>query len=280
MVMTDYEGLGTKGPHPYLNGEAEARDVLDMMRAARELLNVDGRVVLSDRFAIVGHSQGGHAALFAASTAATWTPELKLEGVAAIAPASRLTNLPLLAVGPPADRPFLALSLLGALRGGPTIDLNSILTPAGLKLFQETIDTQCRVELSEPSSWARLLPGLFNLLGDWGKPPSEFWKQLDEMDPVKPALTIDVPIRLSQAVNDERVNVEGTRALFQALQAPDRPSRVPVDYKEYDENNPVATPDPAKLGAHFGILITDIDPLVQWLEQIFKQLSISKENVA
>jgi alpha/beta superfamily hydrolase len=61
VVMTDYEGMGIPGPHPYLLGESEARDVLDMVRAARQLYPQ-----ISHRLAIVGHSQGGQAALFAA----------------------------------------------------------------------------------------------------------------------------------------------------------------------------------------------------------------------
>ena len=37
IVATDYEGLGTPGPHPYLVGASEARSVLDAVRAATEL---------------------------------------------------------------------------------------------------------------------------------------------------------------------------------------------------------------------------------------------------
>ncbi|HEY0095412.1 MAG TPA: lipase family protein, partial [Archangium sp.] len=88
VVMTDYEGLGTKGPHPYLLGKSEARGILDIVRAARQL-----HPELSDQFAIVGHSQGGQAALFGAHHAPEWTPELTLRGVAALAPASAVGTL-------------------------------------------------------------------------------------------------------------------------------------------------------------------------------------------
>ena len=37
VVRTDYEGLGTPGPHPYLIGVSEGRSTLDMVRAARRL---------------------------------------------------------------------------------------------------------------------------------------------------------------------------------------------------------------------------------------------------
>jgi hypothetical protein len=37
VAATDYPGLGTAGPHPYLVGTSEARAVLDSVRAARTL---------------------------------------------------------------------------------------------------------------------------------------------------------------------------------------------------------------------------------------------------
>jgi Secretory lipase len=37
VVSTDYEGLGTPGPHQYLNGRSEAFGTIDSVRAARKL---------------------------------------------------------------------------------------------------------------------------------------------------------------------------------------------------------------------------------------------------
>ncbi len=89
VVATDYPGLGTPGPHPYLVGVSEGRAVLDAVRAAREVPEAGaGR-----RYVVWGHSQGGHAALFAGELAPTYAPELELSGVAAIAPATDLARL-------------------------------------------------------------------------------------------------------------------------------------------------------------------------------------------
>ena len=47
----------------------------------------------SNRFAVWGHSQGGHAALYTGEVAARYAPDLKLVGVAAAAPATYLVEL-------------------------------------------------------------------------------------------------------------------------------------------------------------------------------------------
>ena len=86
VVATDYEGLGTPGPHPWLVGESEARGVLDIVRAARRLDEAGA----SGEFVVWGHSQGGQAALFTGEIAQDWAPELELKGVIASATPSQL----------------------------------------------------------------------------------------------------------------------------------------------------------------------------------------------
>ncbi len=89
VVATDYPGLGTVGPHPYLVGVSEGRAVLDSVRAVRRLENAQA----GTRFVVWGHSQGGHAALYAGLLARHYSPELDLIGVAAAAPATELGTL-------------------------------------------------------------------------------------------------------------------------------------------------------------------------------------------
>ena len=89
LVATDYVGLGTDGPHPYLVGQGEARSVLDSVRAARQLAGL----TLSDSTVVWGHSQGGHAALWTGVLGPAYAPDVSLSGVAAMAPASNLPRL-------------------------------------------------------------------------------------------------------------------------------------------------------------------------------------------
>ncbi|NKI94670.1 hypothetical protein FHT26_002609 [Rhizobacter sp. SG703] len=88
-VATDYLGLGADGIHPYLVGTGQARSALDAVRAARQMAGV----ALSDRTVVWGHSQGGNAALWAGTLAPTYSPDVPLDGIAAIAPASHLPAL-------------------------------------------------------------------------------------------------------------------------------------------------------------------------------------------
>ncbi|MEU8896763.1 lipase family protein [Nocardia sp. NPDC048505] len=84
VAATDYEGLGTKEPHPYLDGEAIADDIIDIARAVHQMdLNIDRRTVIG------GFSQGGHGSLFAAAICTAYAPELDLRGTVSLAPPVR-----------------------------------------------------------------------------------------------------------------------------------------------------------------------------------------------
>jgi acetyl esterase/lipase len=88
IAATDYPGLGTPGPHPYLVGLSEARAVIDSVRAARTFPGMSNH-----RYAVWGHSQGGQAALFTGMISKDYAPELELLGLAAAAPATDLATL-------------------------------------------------------------------------------------------------------------------------------------------------------------------------------------------
>jgi alpha-beta hydrolase superfamily lysophospholipase len=89
VAATDYPGLGTPGPHPYLVGDSEARAVIDIVRVAGSLPGAGG----GKDFTVWGHSQGGQAVLFTGMIANSYAPELRLLGVAAAAPATELATL-------------------------------------------------------------------------------------------------------------------------------------------------------------------------------------------
>jgi Secretory lipase len=126
VVLSDYEGLGTPGRHPYLVGESEGRGVLDAALAARELPDAGA----GDQLSIFGYSQGGHGALFAGQLAADWAPDYELVGTVAGAPA---TELPIIfgAAGSLPIAGFLYMIIAGFAEAYPVADPSLVLTPAG-----------------------------------------------------------------------------------------------------------------------------------------------------
>lgn len=88
VVATDYPGLGTRGPHAYLVGDAAAAAVLDSVRAARNFAQAHA----GPRFVAWGHSQGAHAALFSGRRAQAYAPDLQMLGIAAVSPPTELAE--------------------------------------------------------------------------------------------------------------------------------------------------------------------------------------------
>lgn len=139
VASTDYAGLGTPGLHPYLDGPSEGRAVIDAVAAAGGLPGV----ALDGRTAVWGHSQGGHAALFAREMVESRRPELDLVGTVAIAPPSDIAismTLILMAMQPKA---FPALALAGIADGHPGADLHTVLTPQAAATVAAVADRSC-----------------------------------------------------------------------------------------------------------------------------------------
>lgn len=95
VLAPDYEGFGTNSIHPYYQRASHANAVLDAIPAAHQISGID----ISDDWAIVGHSQGGHVALAAAR--ATALPAYPLQAVVALAPGTDIM--------PFSDRAFEAI---------------------------------------------------------------------------------------------------------------------------------------------------------------------------
>ncbi|HWT04648.1 MAG TPA: lipase family protein, partial [Xanthomonadales bacterium] len=202
VVQTDYEGQGTPGVHPYLVGVAEGRDVVDMVRAARGVNPRVGR-----RFVVMGHSQGGQSALFAASLAPAWAPELQLLGGVALAPASHLgpwlrglttRQEPYLGFG------FAALLIRGYASIDPAVRADRLLSDAAMPLQSQLTD-RCVLGLIKPDSWAGLPPAkAFRADADL----APLLRQADANEPG--SLAYGVPVLMLQGTADTTVSPAST----------------------------------------------------------------------
>jgi len=178
VLRTDYEGLGTPGKHPYLIGESEGRSVLDIVQAARQL---DPKI--SKRYLIAGHSQGGHAALFAAGLAQSWVPSLKLRGTVAFAPGSHIADQTSLlpALTSPSGLTALATLIVdGASTQSSAINVNQILSDPVLQ-FYPLLQQQCLSRLGAPDE-----------LG--GIPPSNLQRSGADLSALTPVLAAMNPL--------------------------------------------------------------------------------------
>jgi pimeloyl-ACP methyl ester carboxylesterase len=106
VVATDYEGLGTPGLHTYLLTDALGRATIDGVRAAKALVPSAGT-----RWAVIGHSEGGQAALGAGELAATYGKGLTYLGAVAYAPANHLEQM--VAAPDKFGSPYLAYMAVG-----------------------------------------------------------------------------------------------------------------------------------------------------------------------
>lgn len=135
--ITDYEGLGTPGRHPYLVGESEGRSVIDAALAAALLPDAEaGTTTL-----VAGYSQGGHGALWANQVAAEWAPDLDVVGTFAGAPATELDVI-LGAAGSPGVVGFAALMIAGFEAAYPEADPALVLTEEGVDRL-DAVDEGC-----------------------------------------------------------------------------------------------------------------------------------------
>jgi acetyl esterase/lipase len=127
VALSDYEGLGTPGRHPYLVGESEGRSVLDAAKAARQLPDAGA----GDQLAIFGYSQGGHGALWAGQLAAEWAPDYEVTDTVAGAPATEMPVIFAAAGSLPGVAGFLYMIIAGYAEAYPEADPSLVLTPAG-----------------------------------------------------------------------------------------------------------------------------------------------------
>ena len=140
VVVVDYVGLGTEGPHRFLNRTEEARSVLDAARAVQEVegSGIDGQTKLQLR----GYSQGGHATAAALELASDWAPELNIAAASAGAVPTDLNEA--LSQLPSAYNGFFFFAV-DSFAEQADVDLSDHLNQKGLDTI-EAAANQCTVE--------------------------------------------------------------------------------------------------------------------------------------
>jgi acetyl esterase/lipase len=152
VVGSDYAGLGTPGLMSYLNSVTTARGIVDSVLAAHDM-----NLELSPKWAVVGQSQGGGAAVATARWATEFSAGSGLDyrGVVATGTPANVETIvkqagPAMAV-PPALGPMgsaYTAYIVAALRDArPDLHLDQVLTPNG-RVAADEAEIRCAADLA------------------------------------------------------------------------------------------------------------------------------------
>ncbi|WP_418005973.1 alpha/beta hydrolase family protein [Mycobacterium sp. PDNC021] len=237
VVGSDYTGLGTPGLMSYLNSVATAHAIIDSVIAAHHL-----DLPLSPKWALVGQSQGGAAAVASARWATEFSKGTGLDyrGVVATGTPANIDDVVITAgpdmVLPPGLGPVASAYTAYILAGFREVrpDVNSVLNPAGLAAADKA-ETLCTARLSAAvtgmtppqffSAPLGSLPGMRGALADFmGTPVAGY----------------DRPIFLGVGLKDRDVPPSSTLKFADQLKANGQDVTLKI-YPEDDHSSTVLT---------------------------------------
>jgi alpha-beta hydrolase superfamily lysophospholipase len=159
VVATDYAGLGTEGRHAYLDMLSNATDVVNSVPAAHAAVTD-----LSQKWLVVGHSQGGLASLGVAELEGE-IKDPNFLGTVALAGASDLRDSidAVLKARVPVLNGLMAFWVYGVKTVYPKLDLRDVLTRQALTIYDASVENGC----SEASGAFSALPTDEILQPDW-----------------------------------------------------------------------------------------------------------------
>ncbi|BAD60084.1 alpha/beta hydrolase [Nocardia farcinica] len=232
VVAADYAGLGTAGEHPYLNGMVEAHNIVDAVRAATAQYPN-----LARRWAVVGQSQGGGAAVVTARYATELGgPELDYRGAVGTGVPAYIEDI-LMPLGPgmppielgPHTSAYVLYILAGLETTHPELNIGSYLTEAGR-------DWVARARTSCVEAFGTELAAHDVVLGDlFARPLAE----IPDLHGVLarylglPESGYDRPLFLGQGLRDTDVITPQTLRFAATLQSRGEP----VTLRVYDEDH-------------------------------------------
>ena len=226
VVATDYQGLGTPGLMNYLSGRVEATSIVDSVKAAHQL-----DLPLSNRWAIVGQSQGAGAGLNAAQRATDLSAgtDLDYRGVVATGTPANIE----LIVGragpgfPPVTLPapinaYAAYLLAGFSDASVDFSVPALLSPRGLEVL-ELARTLCYDDLADALEGQRLGDLFIAPLSSIPWVQTALWLYMGT-----PFTGYDRPIFLGQGLLDTDVPAPSALSLYAQMVANNQPVELHV----------------------------------------------------
>ena len=258
VVGADYQGLGAPGSPGYLVGTIEGQNVLDAARAAHAR-----EAAIGGELFFFGHSQGGHAAGFAAQIAPSYAPELNPIGTILAAPAANLTDLiPLAfstgpdAVTPPEAVVFLYLAALSYQVAYPELTIEELLKePYGFRALP-IFGNVCAVTGGTPVGVNQLLDAVIpvglpfrpiDFFIDYTEFPPPWTARIDQND--LGGEPIDSPILMVQGCADTTIPIATNFAYFENTLCPTGET---ADFRTYPGQT------------HSGVVIAAFPDVIAW----------------
>lgn len=153
VAATDYHGLGTPGVHSYHVSDELALATIDSVAAVHRFEEAGP---LTPSWVVVGHSEGGLAALAVDQRSDEALPELDYRGAVVAAPSAQLGSVAAVMFTLPEGRGYGALLLEAAAELEPRLDPAVALKPAAAE----------REALLTHGCWEEAVPGFDDLAAD------------------------------------------------------------------------------------------------------------------
>lgn len=204
VARPDFEGIGVRGGHPYLMGGSLGESMRRMAEATAQVLPLDGDWVAA------GHSEGAVAAFNAGDTRRPAVPGLRLRGIEAITPVTRMERLiellqdtPVAVPGATSVLTALAALLIKGLSVQDPAFKDLVLRQGGLseqaRALWPHLERRCLAGLSATDSWGGLAPA--DLLGPRGAEASQRLREELASTDVR-TLPLAVPVRIEAGALD------------------------------------------------------------------------------
>ncbi len=220
VAATDYHGLGTPGVHTYHRSQELAAATIDSVTAAHQLAELGP---LRPDWFVIGHSEGGLAALATDAIARSSLPDLNYRGAVVAAPTPPLATFAPVMFGIK-GRGYAVLLLEAAAKVAPELDPAVALGP----------EARRRVALVTHGCWEEAVPGFDDIdpntmlaSPDVGRRLAEVMAEWAAYDPA----TIKGPILVVQGEADDSVLPPITAKLVDDLCAHSRT----VEYRTYPD---------------------------------------------
>jgi len=244
-TASDYQGEGTPGLMPYIDGKSAAQDTINIVRAARKLHGSHA----SSNYVVWGHSEGGQTAMFGLHVGADYAPELKLKGVVAGAPPSQFNLIfTFLKNSPFRHYLLMATGGLNAAYGDTNAPIDQVLTPKGIALLPE-LEKGCSSYLA--NNFKTITTDSVIKADPFTVPA---WKAvLSENDPGTFTTAVDAPLLIIQGGHDEQIPVASTLLLSTHLCSAGQK----VERWVYPGQS------------HAGVIVPSLGDMIHWIDDRF-----------